>query len=329
MIEVGSSGLYFDGGHKGHFEIYMEQGNVFRRNCHLDGDNVDCSGEIFKAIQKYGKFNVPPKLFLKNHEWLIRKCIMEQMRGQRSMVECYHCGFENKFTDTPTDNLCPPIGVPADWGVDYTANPLWEEKLECDKCVLSADAPLTTLKDFDLRSGYVYGLHMTGNIKSISNPKIIKTKYIQEGVLCDDDTSKTLDIELDNSIADFDKYHNGNKVEAFGIFKKNTFHVIDMVIIEENAIEPLPVNRNSETPGYNNWRKSIINRDKVCQCCGYDKHLEAHHMFGYKENPELAVNEHNGITLCKFCHDKYHSLYGLKDINPVDFVDFVKRFGVR
>lgn len=88
-------------------------------------------------------------------------------------------------------------------------------------------------------------------------------------------------------------------------------------------------NRNLEYPGYDNWRRSILNRDKVCQCCGHDDKLEVHHLFGYKENPSLAVNKFNGITLCKFCHDKYHSVYGLKGINPVDFVDFIKRFGVR
>ena len=91
----------------------------------------------------------------------------------------------------------------------------------------------------------------------------------------------------------------------------------------------ITTNRESEHPGYNEWRESIIKRDQVCQCCGFDKHLEAHHLFGYKENPELAVNHSNGVTLCKFCHDKYHSVHGLKDINPVDFVDFIKRFGVR
>lgn len=88
-------------------------------------------------------------------------------------------------------------------------------------------------------------------------------------------------------------------------------------------------NRNVDFPDYNNWRNSVLNRDGKCVCCGLDKHLEAHHLFGYKENPSLAVDIDNGITLCKWCHKKYHSVYGLKDINPVDFVDFIKRFGVR
>ena len=105
----------------------------------------------------------------------------------------------------------------------------------------------------------------------------------------------------------------------------NRKHRSKIEIITESSIN----DRNIKTPGYNTWRNNVINRDKKCQCCGLDKKLEAHHLFGYKDHQELATNINNGITLCKFCHKKYHSVYGLKDINPVDFVNFVKRFGVR
>lgn len=88
-------------------------------------------------------------------------------------------------------------------------------------------------------------------------------------------------------------------------------------------------NRNTENPDYPKWRNKVIQRDGKCVCCGLDKHLEAHHMFGYKENPLLATNENNGVTLCKFCHKKYHSIYGLKNITPVDFMDFIKNYGVK
>lgn len=45
-----------------------------------------------------------------------------------------------------------------------------------------------------------------------------------------------------------------------------------------------------------------------------------------KFNPELAYEVNNGIILCQFCHDKYHSVYGLKDINPVKLAKFIRRF---
>jgi replicative DNA helicase Mcm len=97
-----------------------------------------------------------------------------------------------------------------------------------------------------------------------------------------------------------------------------------------NTWKPLDLRDRSKLhKGYNNWVKSVIIRDKVCQCCGLDKHLEAHHLFGYKENQDLATNINNGVTLCKFCHKKYHSIYGVKNINPVDFMNFIKKYGVR
>ena len=84
------------------------------------------------------------------------------------------------------------------------------------------------------------------------------------------------------------------------------------------------VSRNSLE--YTNWRNQVFKRDKVCQCCGLDKRLHAHHIFGYEEHPELAYDVSNGIILCQFCHDKYHSVYGLKDINTVKLAKFIRRF---
>ena len=99
--------------------------------------------------------------------------------------------------------------------------------------------------------------------------------------------------------------------------------------LSKNKPEAKQQNRNDETPGYNDWRNGVLTRDQVCQCCGHDEKLEAHHLFGYKENQDLATNINNGVTLCKFCHKKYHSIYGLKNINPVDFMNFIKKYGVR
>ena len=104
--------------------------------------------------------------------------------------------------------------------------------------------------------------------------------------------------------------------------------------LQKNFTKPIPVNKtnncNRGNPDYNNWRQSVLKRDDFkCVVCGDIENLEAHHMYGYKENPNLATETSNGITLCKWCHKKYHSKYGLKNINPVDFVKFIKRFGVR
>ena len=101
-------------------------------------------------------------------------------------------------------------------------------------------------------------------------------------------------------------------------------------ILGRNHSLPKTNNRMLDNPNYAAWRQSVLKRDGFkCVVCGDDEHLEAHHMYGYTENPELAVEVTNGVTLCRWCHKKYHSKYGIKNINPVDFMNFIKRFGVR
>lgn len=334
MIQVGNTGLYFDDGHKGCLKIYMKNNRIFRNNHKngymvLEGDNADSSCEVFKALLENADWRVNSKRFLKNHEWLIKECLKEQNEYQTRMCQCWECGLHPQLKNTEIYEgeercMCPPMLIPADWSRKYVS-----EIPECDYYVYSRDSPIIYLKDLDLRSEYIYGLHMICKIKSIKSPRVYHGKYKQECCFYDDDTSKVIDVILEDGVAEYDKWNNGDTVEAWGIFNDGLFSVTSMDLIEEDTSEPITINRNTETPGYNDWRKTIINRDKKCICCGHDKHLEAHHLFGYKENPSLAVNESNGVTLCKFCHDKYHNIYGVKDINPVDFMNFIKRFGVR
>ncbi len=339
MIQVGQTGIWFNGGHKGNFSIYVIPRRGVIRNHYKDeilkltGENVDCSGEIFKAILDYVDFYSPEigKRFLKNHEWLIKKCIEKQIEGHQHMGKCYDCGVTCEGPKTVIDEegedmCCPPFGVDPDWEVSWL--PL-SYNIESDKFVEVTNAPLTSVKDFDLRSEYVYGVHMVCKIKSIKKPTVHHHKYYQKASFYDEDTSKVINAELQDSVADYDKWNVGDKVELFGIFREGCLAVTGMKTIGESIDQPIIINRNDETPGYNEWRKSIISRDGKCVCCGHDKHLEAHHLFGYKENPSLAINENNGVALCKFCHDKYHNMYGIKNINPVDFMKFIKRFGVR
>ena len=186
-----------------------------------------------------------------------------------------------------------------------------------------------SLKELDLRKNGKVSL--TAKIKNIQNPELSNGQYTQKIIVYDDNTNKTIKATFDDKYADFDKWQKGDTIRLIGAINNDFKRPlgIDYVIKIEREEEIIEINRNQETPGYNDWRQTILNRDKKCVCCGHDKHLEAHHLFGYKENPALAVNKHNGVTLCKFCHDKYHNLYGVKDINPVDFVNFVRKFGVR
>lgn len=58
---------------------------------------------------------------------------------------------------------------------------------------------------------------------------------------------------------------------------------------------------------YRKWRMEVFSRDKfICQNCGTNKELQAHHLKRWKDNKELRYVASNGITLCRSCHLKAH-----------------------
>jgi len=77
--------------------------------------------------------------------------------------------------------------------------------------------------------------------------------------------------------------------------------------IERNPnweIETERVDKRND-PLYKNWRREVYKRDgyrcKInnCDCTG---RIEAHHILGWTNFPELRYNINNGITLCHFHH---------------------------
>lgn len=58
---------------------------------------------------------------------------------------------------------------------------------------------------------------------------------------------------------------------------------------------------------YADWRKKVWERDNYkCRIANGDclGRLEAHHILGYTDHPELRYEINNGITLCHFHHPK-------------------------
>lgn len=69
-------------------------------------------------------------------------------------------------------------------------------------------------------------------------------------------------------------------------------------------------NEYRNSPAYKEWSRGVRNRDgwkcKISNddCCG---RLEAHHILGYSEHPELRYSLNNGITLCHTHHPRVRS----------------------
>jgi hypothetical protein len=63
--------------------------------------------------------------------------------------------------------------------------------------------------------------------------------------------------------------------------------------------------------GYYAWRRDVLRRDKVCQECGSDTELHAHHIKPWQDFPELRYVVDNGILLCWTCHKKQHPARGV------------------
>ena len=132
------------------------------------------------------------------------------------------------------------------------------------------------------------------------------------------DLTGTLKTFMNEKTREFENYLYVNHIE---FVKKWTSGIDDGK--SEQSSNGFSKNSNE----YKAWRGNVLKRDKgVCQCCGLEDKLQAHHIFSYQNNPSYRVNLENGIALCKWCHSKYHSYYG-KEASPKSLIRFLKRFG--
>lgn len=77
-------------------------------------------------------------------------------------------------------------------------------------------------------------------------------------------------------------------------------------------------------PVYKTWRNSVFSRDNfICKKCNLHKTLNAHHICNWKDNIEFRYVLDNGISLCVDCHNKFHSIYGKKNNNLEQILEFL------
>lgn len=159
------------------------------------------------------------------------------------------------------------------------------------------------------------------------------------------DTSRKLIVVFEDDLTSWDNYNIGQHIRFTGILKtyreeKNgrfNFYLYCNHI--ERLSEELFIEKEDEeiekeygvrdSPEYNAWRLEVVSKDKVCQCCGSEKYPVAHHVFSYENYPKLRVDPNNGIRLCKWCHGKYHSHYGITNANPKTYTEFINKFGTK
>ena len=59
---------------------------------------------------------------------------------------------------------------------------------------------------------------------------------------------------------------------------------------------------------YKKWRNKILEKDNMrCRICKRKDVLEVHHIVYVADNADLIVNESNGVSLCKRCHQRIHA----------------------
>lgn len=80
---------------------------------------------------------------------------------------------------------------------------------------------------------------------------------------------------------------------------------------------------------YRQWRTSVFERDQyTCQCCRKKggTYLQAHHIKNWKDHLDDRYEVSNGITLCKNCHERFHSKYGKRFNTPSQTEEFIKSY---
>lgn len=144
-------------------------------------------------------------------------------------------------------------------------------------------------------------------------------------------------IDYEGSVLD---YSLGSIISVKGVLKLDTedlfYILVDEVLSygisnniytslkdeDDGAIE---VNIQRNDSRVKQWHDTVIKRDEVCQCCGGEKHLEAHHIFSWEDYPDLRVDVNNGVALCKWCHHRYNSYCGHKGTG-IGMVEYLNKF---
>lgn len=76
---------------------------------------------------------------------------------------------------------------------------------------------------------------------------------------------------------------------------------------------------------YRKWRDAVLKRDaNACKKCGVqDWTLNAHHVRNFHSAENLRFDVNNGVTLCGDCHNEFHSIYGNRENDGTQIMEFL------
>lgn len=76
--------------------------------------------------------------------------------------------------------------------------------------------------------------------------------------------------------------------------------------------------------GFVKWAKLVKERDNyICQVCGkYNTEIHAHHMNSWDIYVDDRYKIQNGASLCAYCHQKFHQIFGKGSNTKEQFLQF-------
>ncbi len=74
------------------------------------------------------------------------------------------------------------------------------------------------------------------------------------------------------------------------------------------------------------WAKEVKRRDNgLCQSCKVlSKELQSHHKFSWDRWEKQRLSLANGVTLCKECHQTFHSVFGAGNNDAYQYDNYIE-----
>lgn len=148
----------------------------------------------------------------------------------------------------------------------------------------------------DSKGRFIKGCNIAKINKGIKKPSGfgVKISNIRKGLKLSDETKKKMSLSK-----------IGNKFGVSNLLRGSKSGENSLRWIKDRSLLKKEEKRNDSC--YKDWRKQVWVRDKfTCRIAdnNCDGRIEAHHILGWSEYPELRYKINNGITLCHAHHPK-------------------------